>query len=386
MLGDLAASMRNPPLVSAKILMIAGLLALGALNSITVAQAEESDTELVPEPWVHETHVYNVSGDIDGKPTNEFFVNERWSIEVKHGDVMTLIMARNITQNNIASVDYTNNIHYSVGGKLYIAQFMMMGLTLKIGSYGVMAPLSTCSDFGLEYSPLVYDGTVPTFDCNITYKDIRLYFGASAPAGSVGSTVDLTLVHHIRGDWTNTRIKVEAILDFKNTVLFNPDDVNNEYGIGTPFTAELRYGMMLANPEDMRITGPVVPTSCTNSTLEYNMTLDNGAPLTMSKLEMKDSFTTYNATGSQSSIGYSSMEMHGAQASVTHGFPNMTYGETQSMKSDPEITVNHDRVSASDNPDNRNQTPKWGLIAVVGVAGVAAAIGAVLFLRKRKNR
>lgn len=378
--------MRNPPLVSVRILVTAGLLVLWALNSISSVQAEESETGPVPEPWVHETHVYNVSGDIDGKPTNEFFVNERWSIEVRHGDVMTLIMARNITQNNIASVDYTNNIHYSIGGKLYIAQFMMIGLTLKVGSYDVTAPLSTCSDFELEYSPLVYDGTVPTFDCNITYKDIRLYFGASAPAGSVGSTVDLTLVHHIRGDWTNTRIKVEALLEFQNTVLFNPNDGNNEFGIGASFTAELSYGMMLANPEDARISGPVVPTSCTNSTLEYNMTLDSGAPLTMSKLEMKDSFTTYNSTGSQTSIGYSSMVIHGAQASVTHGFPNMTYGETQSMKSDPEISVYHDRVTANDNPGNPNQTPKWGLIAVVGVAGAAAVIGAVLFLRKRKNR
>ena len=123
------------------------LLVIGSFCIIPPSQAQEAEPELVPEPWVHETHEYNVSGEIDGTPTDEFFVNEKWSIEVRHGDVMTLIMARNITQGNTASVDYTNNIHYSIGGKLYIAQFMIVELVFKIGGYGIHAPLNTCSDF-----------------------------------------------------------------------------------------------------------------------------------------------------------------------------------------------------------------------------------------------
>jgi len=293
---------------------------------------------------------------------------------------MTLIMARNITQGNTASVDYTNNIHYSIGGKLYIAQFMIMELVFKIGGYGIHAPLNTCSDFELNYSPIRYDGTVPTFDCNITYEGIRVYSVGSFPVVSSGSTVDLILAHHIRGDWNNTHLKIEALFDFSNTRFFNPDDSNNEFNAGEPFTAEISYMMMLANPEDFRTTGPVIPSSCTNTTLEYNMTLDNGSPLTMSKLEMRDSFTIYNGSGARASVGYSFMELHGGQAYVTHGFPNLTYKDTQSIKSDPEIVVYHDRVTENDGTI-QNDKPFWMLIPVIAVV---AALGIAIFMKKRK--
>ncbi|MBE0517958.1 MAG: hypothetical protein IH630_01875, partial [Thermoplasmata archaeon] len=322
--------MRSSVRISIGIFIAVNLSIIGSFNFIAYCQADdaEPEIELVPEPWVHETHEYNVSGEVDGTPTDEFFVNEKWSIEVRHGDVMTLIMARNITQDSIPAVDYTNNIHYYVEGKLYIAQFMIMELVFKIGSYDIHAPLNTCSDFALEYSPILYDGTVPTFDCNITYEGIQVYSVDSIPIGSSVSTVDLTLVHHIRGDWNNTHIKIEALLDFSNTRFFNPGDNNNEFVAGEPFTAEIGYMMMLANPEDFRTIGPVIPSCYTNTTLEYNMTLDDGIPLTVSKLDMRDSFTIYNGSGALDSTGYSSMDVYGGQAHVTHGFPNLTYKDT----------------------------------------------------------
>ncbi len=366
--------------VSTEILMVAGILIIGSLGFIPHAQAEESDLELVPEPSVHVTREYNVSGEVDGTPTDAFFVNEKWAIDVTHGDVMTLIMARNITQDGIASVDYTNNIHYYIGGKLYIAQFMIVELVFKIGGYEIHSPLTTCSDFELEYSPILYDGTVPTFDCNITFEGIRVYSVEPVIVESEVSTVDLTLLHHIRGDWNSTSMKIEALLDFGNTRFFNPGDNNNEFNSSEPFTVEIWYMMMLANPEDFTTTGPVIPSGYTNTTLEYNMTLDDGTPLTVSELDMRDSFTIFNTSGTYDSVGYSSMEMHGGQAYVTHGFPNLTYKDTLSMKSDPEITIYHDRVTATDSPLDG---PLWVLIPVV--AGIAA-VGTAILLKRRGTR
>jgi hypothetical protein len=372
--------MRSSVRISIGIFTAVNLSIIGSLGLTGYCQAEDTEPEMVPEPWVHETHEYNVSGEVDGTPTDAFFVNEKWMIDVTHGDVMTLIMVRNITQDDIASVDYTNNIHYYVGGKLYIAQFMITELVFRIGGYGIHAPLGTCSDFELEYSPILYDGTVPTFDCNITYEGIRVYSVGYPPAEFNASTVDLTLMHHIRGDWNNTHMKIEALLDFTDTRFFNPDDSNNEFNASEPFTAEIGYMMMLANPEDFRTVGPVIPSSYTNTTLEYNMTLDNGSPLTVSRLEMRDGFTIYNASGARDSTGYSSMELHGGQAYVTHGFPNMTYKDTGSMKSDPEITIYHDRVAETDSPTEKLL---WILIPVV--AGIAA-VGMAIFLNKRRTR
>jgi LPXTG-motif cell wall-anchored protein len=66
-------------------------------------------------------------------------------------------------------------------------------------------------------------------------------------------------------------------------------------------------------------------------------------------------------------------------AVITHGFPNLTYKNTQSIKSDPEITVYHDRVGVTGNTN-------LALIAATGVIVAVAATGAVVFMRKRKKK
>jgi hypothetical protein len=354
---------------------------IGSLNLIPFASADESPPEKVPEPWVHESHKYNLWGDINGVTTHDLFINEGWSISVAHGDVMTLISARNISQplqNNISGVDYQNNIHYRINGTLYLAQFSINELAFNVANQTVdktiRTPLSTCSGFELEYSPIRYNGTVPTFDCNITFEDVRVY-----QSDHPDSTFDLTLIHHIRADWNQTDDKIEAQLDFGNTRFYQSN--GTEFDAGVPFTAELEYSMSLRIPG---VPEPINPTSCSNTTLNYNMTLDNGSPLTISKLNMKDSFMIYNGTGTRTSVGYSKMMAWGGIASVTHGFPNMTYQDTQSMKSDPEISVVHDRVTEGGNQEGPQ--PPWELIVAVGAIGAVAAVSAVVFMRKRKKK
>ncbi len=372
--------MRDLVRIMIGIVIAVNLSIIGSLGLTVNCQADDAETEMVPEPWVNETHEYDVTGEVDGTPTDEYFVNEAWSIEVRHGDVMTLIMARNITQGDVTSVDYQNNIHYSIGGKLYIAQFMIMELVFIIGGYEIHAPLGTCSDFEVQHSPTTYDGTVPTLYCNFTFEGVHIYNDGSLPAEYSLSTVDLTLIHHIRGDWNNTHMKVEALLNFENTRFFDPNDNNEEFETGEQFTARVGYMMMLANPEDFRTIGPVIPSSYTNTTLVYNMTLDNGSPLTMSKLEMRDDFSIFNASGASSAVGYSSMEVFGGQAHVTHGFPNLTYNDTQSMRSDPEVTIFHDMVTEAYSPASDYL---WVLIPVV--AGIAVAIMAIFILKRRTS-
>ena len=118
--------------------------------------------------------------------------------------------------------------------------------------------------------------------------------------------------------------------------------------------------------------------------LEYNLTLDNGAPLRMSKLNMSNAFNVFNGTGAYASMGYSSMN-YAAQSHVVHGFPNLIYKDTLSMKSDPEMTVFHDRVTEDQMNDNNNPSglPLWIPIMVIGaIAAVSVAI--VMVKRKKK--
>lgn len=368
--------MRTPVQTSIAILMVAILLIAGSLICIPSAQAEGSDPELVPEPWVHETHEFNVQEN--GPNMENVITHEKWSIEVRHGDVMTLIMARNLSQDNERSVDYTMNVHYDIGGTLYIAQFMIVYATFAIGDQTINAPLTTCDDFEVTYTPVQYDGAVPTFDCAISYKNIQVY-----PDASRDSTFDLTLYHHIYADWNRTDIKVEAQFDFNNTKFYN-GSTDAEFEAGEPFTAEIHYMMMLGDPTVFSTEGPLIPTGHTDTGLDYNLTQDNGLPMTISKLNMSNEFTVFNGTSSYASMGYSSTNF-GGQSFVTHGFPGLIYKDTRSMESDPEISVFHDRVTDNqiNGTNNPNGFPLW--IALVAIAVIAATAVAILMVKKKKR-
>jgi len=359
------------------IFMVVCLLIIGSLNLVPFAQADESTPEKVPEPWIHEDHIFNQWGQIDSSQTQEFYINEEWRIQIGHGNGKLRISARNITQGSQDMVDYQCNIQYYINGTLYIAQFSMVNINFKIGNTSFDGALASCSDFELKRTPIVYDGAVPTFDCGIIFKGIRIN-----TLGSSASTVDLTLTHHIMADWNDTHVKIEALLDLNNSRFYQQS--GTEFSSGEPFTAEINYFMMVANPEAMRISGPLRPTRCTNTTLEYNLTV-NGAPLTISKLDMKDTFTIHDGAGAHASIGYSFMEpdLESGWASVTHGFPNMTYRSTQWMKSDPEITVYHERVTQSVDP---SATMTMLVTAIVVAIVAAIAITSVIIIRKRKKK
>jgi hypothetical protein len=362
--------------ISNAILVVASLLMAWCLIIIPSSQAADSDPELVPEPKVIENHVFNEPGIQNNVQT--YFNNEKWSLKISHGDMNILLMARNITQHSDTWVDYTFNIEYNIGQKLYIAQFMMDQLVFKIGGQEISAPLKTCQHFELTYSPIQYNGTVPSLYCNITYERIQIYSDDSK-----SSTVDLTLCHHIKANWNQTDIKVEALLDFSNTRFINPSS-GIELDAGEPFTAEIQYRMMVIDNEKMVPEGLIAPTGHTNATLEYNLTLDNGSPLTMSKLNMSNDFSVFNGTGAYDSLGYSSM-VDGPQTQVKHGFPGLIYKDTRSIKSDPEITVYHNRVTADQVTGNNdpNGVPLWIPIAVIGAVG---AIGLTTIMVKRNKR
>jgi len=68
--------MRSSVRISIGILIALNLSFIGSLGLTADCQAEDTGPEVVPELLVHETHEYNVSGEVDGTPTDEFFVNE----------------------------------------------------------------------------------------------------------------------------------------------------------------------------------------------------------------------------------------------------------------------------------------------------------------------
>jgi hypothetical protein len=373
--------MRSSVQTPVAVFMVASLLIIGSLSLIPFARADESSPEKVPEPWVSESHFYNRQ-ESNGDNPQANYDNEAWGITITHGDIKTGLSARNYSNGNRVYVDYGQNTMFYIGGKFYIAMFTIDQVLIMIGNDTLVTPLRNCAGFELTYTKVKYDGTIPTMECNITYKKIRVY------SDTPDSTFDLTLLNHFRGDWNQTSIKVEALLDFSNMNL-------GQHIAGEHFTAEIHYVMQLTDPNMVNQSPPdfntVKPSEYTNTSLKYNMTRGDGSPYTLSRLEMNDNFTIYSASGSSSAVGYSRMDSpnttsgngqtynHNSRV-VTHGFPNLTYEDTLSMKSDPEITVYHDRVTANSNPLT-SLIPIGAIVAVVAVAGIGAAV----FMRKRKK-
>lgn len=360
---------------------------------MALANADESTPGQVPAPWIRENHEFNVS-HVGGGGPGGYYTHEGWGIQISHGGSMTALEVRRLNNGPNPSgdtfVDYATYLHYNVSGRQYSAQFYVMDSRFDVDGTSIQTSLSTCDDFVLNRTPVLYEGAVPTFYCNITFYNIHVYSVAPYPPGSEDSTYDLSLVHHIRGDWNDTQIKIEALLNFSKTKFFNPVN-STECPAGTPFTAELDYRIYVTEILNNHTGAFLKPTSRTDKTLMFDLNQTGGTPLAVSRLDMRDNFTKHNATGDNASVGYSFMgESNDMFTPVTHRFPNLTFGDTQWMRSDPMMTVYHDRVT---NENNKNPWAGGGLGAanlaqIVSVCAIiaAVAIGTVLFLKWRRKK
>lgn len=337
-------------------LLMGGMAVPGAIG-------DEAAGEMVPEPQLLEWHNFN-------ETKYGGFVNEEWALDINNGGTLIKLAARNMTQGQSYATDYQFNIHYVIGGTTYIAQLLMMEMGLIVDGHHMTVGLITSDDLQLSYTPIVYEGNTPTLWCNISFNNIRVYHEDHPE-----STIDLTLSHHIVADWNRTIIKVEAGFDLSRLVLFDGQDSDIEIEDGTEFAVEMQYrmGVHKANSDD----GFLSPSSFSNTTLEYNLTTDSGAPLTISSMNMKNDFAISNETSSYAATAYSYLRFDNGPLSI-HGFPGLIYNDTMSLKSDPEITVYHDRESGEEGQS-------MSMTMIVGGAIIAAAVVLVALIAKKKE-
>jgi hypothetical protein len=247
-----------------------------------------------------------------------------------------------------------------------------MNTAFVIGDQKVSSPLDSCDHMEMANTPVQYVDGKPSLYCNITFSDIDVYTD-----GRIGSTYDLTLCHHITVGLNRTDVKVEAIFDLSDTRLIDAS-TDNELAQGETYSVELPYSMMLTLPNSHG--EPIAPTGHSDTSLEYDQTYASGNPLKVSQLKMNNEFSIHNATGSNGLMGYSSMQ-YSAQSMVTHGFPGLVYGDTRSIKSDPEITVYYDSITSSD-PLSMPSVMMYAAIGVIAVTIVAA----IMVIKKRDRR
>jgi len=345
------------------------LLLICNLNLCSPSKAQGTEPEKVPEPYVVDQHDFN----------NQSW-NERWWLTIQHGDVMTLIGASDLNQHNESLIQYQFHIHYVIKGELYIAGIDIIAIEFHIGNQRILTPMDSCEHFELAHTPVSYDGAIPTMDVNIIYKRIHMY-----PNTTRDSTFDLTLRHHLRMDWNQTDTKFEALFEFNNTRFFKPD--NTEFDEYEPFTTEILYSMSLSTTKDNKVTGQVEPAGWNSTAVNYDLTLDNGAPLIISKLGMTNNFHISDENGTHDSVSYSSMEEHNRGViEVTHGFPNLSYKNTRAIVNDPDLTVFHDRVTKSWRRPYKQPSLQDKLMIAIVVICPIVAICAIVSFRRRKMK
>lgn len=343
--------------------VISVTMLLACSFAIPGAGGDEAIGELVPEPELVEWHYYNEN-------RYGMQVNEEWALDINNGGTLIKLAARNASQDQGYGTDYQFNIHYDIDGTLYIAQLYMMNLGLIVDYQAMMMPLRTSDDLELSYTPIVYVGNTPTLWCNITFNNIRAYTSQHPE-----STIDLTLCHHVIAGWNETTIKVEAVLDIGDLVLFQDLGQGVECEAGKQFALEVIYRMGVGKANSNE--GPLTPSSYSNTHLEYNLTTSTGAPLTISTMNMQNDFTVSNENGSYASTAYSDLLFNNGPLAI-HGFPGLIYKDTISLKSDPEIVVYHD-LETDDGAS--------GMLMpiIIGVVFIAAAVAIVVYIAKKKE-
>lgn len=348
-------------------MIVASAMLAAMMCVLPSAQGADPGTDKVPEPNVELRHEYG--NTIDDRTIG----NEVWTLDITEGDVTVLLMARNLTTVGTDSywIDYQFNINYHNGGSLYIAQITAMNMAFVMGDQRVTSPLDSCDRMEMTHTPVVYVNGVPSLYCNITFSGIDVYAD-----GRIESTYDLTLSHHVVVGWNQTDIKVEALFDLADTRLIDPS-TGSDLAPGSSYAVELPYTMMLTLPDSHG--QPIPPTGHSDTSLEYDLSDANGNPLRVSQLKMNNEFMILNGTGHHDAMGYSSME-YGDLSKVIHGFPGLVYGDTTSIKSDPEITVYYDALSG----DPLGTLSPW-MIGIIGVVAAAAVITAVILVKRKRG-
>lgn len=339
------------------------MMLLACRLMIPGASGDEATGEMVPEPELVEWHYFN-------EDRYGMRVNEEWALDINNGGTLIKLAARNASQDQGYGTDYQFNIHYDIDGTLYIAQLYMIYMGIIIDGQGMEMPLRTSNDLELSHTPIVYVGTTPTLWCNITFYNIRVY-----PNQHPESTLDLTLCHHVTADWNQTTVKVEAVIDISDLLLFQNLEQGWEFEMGKQFSLEVRYrmGVGKANSDE----APLSPSSYSNTGLEYNLTTSTGDPLTISTMNMQNHFTVTNGTGPYASTAYSDLLFDNGPLAI-HGFPGLIYKDTLSVKSDPEITVYHDR-------ETNDGLSGMLMPLIIGAMLVAATVVLVVFAAKKKE-
>jgi hypothetical protein len=218
---------------------------------------------------------------------------------------------------------------------------------------------------------------LPAIMNNVTFNNVAL-----DTYGNGASSVNIAINQEVTANLTSMIVRIGVYADLSNMRLYLPD--GSEIPQGTPYSLNLVWGIDVGLPN-----GGGLPYIITGNTLYF---IQNNSTVSLADMSLGDSYVEMQGSNqtaghtaqvqfinSPQTLGITQTLGNNKNNNTVPGclclqtFPNLTYGVTTGVQSDPTIDANH--------PMEISLQTIIFIVAVVVIAIVAA----VLFFRRRRS-
>ncbi len=257
-------------------------------------------------------------------------------------------------------------------------QLPAMFINTPYGSF----PINFCNatSFNMQVGNVTYINGLPTLTNTITFNDFAL-----PTYGQGSSSITLVISQSVIANWTNMTIEIGVYADLSNMKLYLPD--GTEIPQNTDFSFNLMYGIDMNTPAPPGTPGPIdyPPSDITPTSVFFAVNGTAGTQLSIANMNFGGTYTDIQGSnqfaGKTPIIYFSQSTAPTWAVNCFQSFPNLTYGVTTAVESDPTITVQHNAVSAG----GITISNLILYAAIVGGVASVAVVGTVIFVRRRKR-
>jgi hypothetical protein len=268
-------------------------------------------------------------------------------------------------------------------GDDYPEGFQLPAMFINTQQYGSF-PINFCNatSFNMQVGNVTYINGLPTLKNTITFNDIAL-----PTYGQGSSSISLIISQTVIANWTNMIISIGVYADLSNMKLYMSN--GTEIPQNTVFSFSLMYGIDMNTPAPPGIPGPIdyPPSDVTPTSVFFAVNGTSGTQLSIANMNFGGTYTDIQGSnqfpGETPTIYFSPSVAPTWAVNCFQTFPNLTYGVTTAVQSDPTINVQHNAVSAVG-----TTISKLILYAVIvgGAAAVAIVVGVISVKRKKTSK
>jgi hypothetical protein len=242
-------------------------------------------------------------------------------------------------------------------------------------------PISFCdaSSFNVQVGNVTYVNGLPTVTNTITFNDIAL-----PTYGQGSSYITFVIAQTVIANWTNMIIKIGVYADLSNMKLYQPD--GTAIPPSTDFSFNLMYQIDMNNASPSNIVD-YPPSDITPTSVFFAVNGTTGTQISIANMNLGDTYTEIQGSNQFAdktpTIYFSQSTAPTWAVNCFQSFPNLTYGVTTAVQSDPTITIQHNAVSAG---GILNGNLILYVAIIVGVASVAIVAGITSVKRKKTSK